>query len=93
MNIQDLVSKNEALRRQLHEVQVHATQQIKRHTDAAQAEEDRRLQSYLKEMESAKQLYAEAMVSLCFYRLHLQHCYQFLTPGPAIALPGRLPAG
>lgn len=61
---QDLVSKNEALRRQLHEVQLHCEQQLKAKDVAAQEEEHRRSQSYQKAMDEAKQLSAELMVRL-----------------------------
>lgn len=61
---QDLVSKNEALRRQLHEVQLHCEQQLKAKEAAAQEEERRRSQIYQKAMDEAKQLNAELMVGL-----------------------------
>ena len=61
---QDLVSKNEALRRQLHEVQLHCEQQLKAKEAAAQEEERRRSQTYQKAMDEAKQLNAELVVGL-----------------------------
>lgn len=59
---QDLVSKNEALRRQLHELQLHTEQQLRRKDAAAQAEDERRSQTYQKAMDEAKQLNAELKV-------------------------------
>ena len=56
------MSKNEALRRQLHELQLHTEQQLKRKDVAAQAEEERRSQIYQKAMDEAKQLNAELKV-------------------------------
>lgn len=56
------MSKNEALRRQLHEVQLHCEQQLKAKDVAAQEEDRRRSQTYQKAMDEAKQLNAELMV-------------------------------
>ena len=60
--LQDLVSKNEALRRQLHELQVYTEQQLRKKDAAAQAEEERRSQLYQKAMDEAKQRIAEHVV-------------------------------
>lgn len=57
------MSKNEALRRQLHELQVHTEQQLRKRDVAAQAEEERRSQLYQKAMDEAKQRIAEHVVS------------------------------
>lgn len=60
--LQDLVSKNEALRHQLHQLQVHTEQQLKKKDAAAQAEEERRSRLYQKAMDEAKQRIAEHVV-------------------------------
>ena len=62
--LQDLVSKNEALRRQLHELQVHTEQQIRKKDAAAHTEEERRSQLYQKAMDEAKQRIAEHVVGV-----------------------------
>ena len=60
--LQDLVSKNEALRHQLHQLQVHTEQQLRKKDAAAQAEEERKSQLYQKAMDEAKQHIAEHVV-------------------------------
>lgn len=69
--LQDLVSKNEALRHQLHQLQVHTEQQLRKKDAAAQAEEERRSQLYQKAMDEAKQRIAEHVVcfnqAMCFF--------------------------
>lgn len=69
--LQDLVSKNEALRRQLHELDVHTEQQLRKKDAAAQAEEERRSQLYQKAMDEAKQRIAEHVVG--FHTTISQH--------------------
>ena len=79
--VQDLVSKNEALRRQLHELQVHTEQQLQKKDAAFQTQEQHRLHGYQKEIQAAKQLNVDAMASPAVYILfcHAASAFQSAT--------------
>ena len=80
--VQDLVLKNEALRRLIHELQLKSEQQLKQKDAQAQDHEQQIMKRYEGSLSAARQQNADAMVifCLCFtardvYMHSAQCCY------------------
>ena len=77
---QDLVAKNEALRRLAHELQLKAEQQLKQKDSDAHGREQQMMQSYEDALAAARQQNAVAMVwssmrqANCCAQNHLRCC-------------------
>ncbi len=81
MFAQDLVAKNEALRRLAHELQMKAEQQLKQKDSDAHGREQQMMKSYEDSLAAARQQNAVAMVrssmcrANCCAQMYL-HCYK-----------------
>lgn len=70
MSAQELVAKNEALRRLAHELQLKAEQQLKQKDSDAHGREQQIMKSYEDSLAAARQQNAVAMVWFSMRRVH-----------------------
>ena len=78
MFAQDLVAKNEALRRLAHELQLKAEQQLKQKDSDAHGREQQMMKSYEDSLAAARQQNAVAMVGLACVTTTAVHTFIYV---------------